>query len=198
MIVPGHDDDDDDDSSDDDDDSSDDDDDENDDDGDVDDDEDDDDDDDDDEDDDDDDKEQRVVELLPKESNTTIISENTNNNNNENNDKLSAIKIINLDLDENETDSTNLGIVEINEMSASILEKNMEISDDDIVIHKIENVDNAEVIPSSDNAKDNKDIYKKMSLSFLKTTAIEKGLSTDPSKLKKHELIKLLESADSL
>ena len=83
-------------------------------------------------------------------------------------------------------------------MNASISEQNMEISEDDIVIHKIENLDNADAIQSSDTAKDNKDIYKKMSLSVLKTTVIEKGLLSDPSKLKKQELIKLLESADSL
>ena len=107
----------------------------------------------------------------------------------------SNIKVINVEIAENDiTESNNLGIVEIAEIDSPILKQNMEINEEDIVIHKIEHVITEEA--TTDSTKDNKDIYKKMSLSVLKATVIEKGLSTDPSKLKKQELIKLLESAE--
>ena len=70
----------------------------------------------------------------------------------------------------------------------------MELNDEDIVIHKIEHTKTEEVV--NDSTRDNKEIYKKMSLAVLRATAIEKGLSTDPSKLKKQELVQLLESAE--
>ena len=41
-----------------------------------------------------------------------------------------------------------------------------------------------------------KEVYKKMSLSALKTLVISKGLCSDASKLKKHELLKLLENIE--
>jgi len=41
---------------------------------------------------------------------------------------------------------------------------------------------------------DNKDVYKKMTVSELKQLVITKGLSTQPSKLKKNELIELLDN----
>jgi hypothetical protein len=40
------------------------------------------------------------------------------------------------------------------------------------------------------------DVYRKMNLAALKTLVVTKGLSSDPSKLKKNELLKLLESMD--
>lgn len=39
-----------------------------------------------------------------------------------------------------------------------------------------------------------KEIYRKMTLQALKAVVITKGLSTDPSKMKKNELLKLLEA----
>ena len=119
----------------------------------------------------------------------------------------SNIKVINVEI--NEVDTTNLGILdiaqvaEITDVNSTTLEQNMEINDDEIIIRKIEKpiVDenaSTEMTETTDTSKDNKDIYKKMSLSVLKATVIEKGLSSDPSKLKKHELIKLLESVDSI
>lgn len=110
----------------------------------------------------------------------------------------SNIKVINVDINENDTtESNDLGIVEISEMSeieSTLLKQNMELNDEDIVIRKIENTKTEEV--TNESIKDNKEIYKKMSLSVLRATVIEKGLSTDPSKLKKQELVQLLESAE--
>ena len=62
-----------------------------------------------------------------------------------------------------------------------------------IVVRKVE--DNSEEIVDTILVEktSSKDLYKKMNLSNLKATVIAKGLSSDPSKLKKNELLKLLE-----
>ena len=106
----------------------------------------------------------------------------------------STVKIINVDINENTPEANDLGIIEIAEIESTLLKENMEINDEDIVIHKIEHTKTEEV--TNDSTRDNKEIYKKMSLAVLRATAIEKGLSTDPSKLKKQELVQLLESAE--
>ena len=155
---------------------------------------DDDDDEDDDDDDDDDDSEHEDDDENSEEDDASeepkkiIVSDDDNN-------VESNIKVINVDINENDTtESNDLGIVEISEIESTLLKQNMELNDEDIVIRKIENTKTEEV--ANDSTKDNKEIYKKMSLSVLRATAIEKGVSTDPSKLKKQELVQLLESAE--
>lgn len=112
----------------------------------------------------------------------------------------STVKIINVDINENISEANDLGIIEIAEIAetaeieSTLLKENMELNDEDIVIRKIEHTKTVEVV--NDSTRDNKEIYKKMSLAVLRATAIEKGLSTDPSKLKKQDLIQLLESAE--
>lgn len=54
-----------------------------------------------------------------------------------------------------------------------------------------EDVDDSTSITSN-----NKDVYKKMSLSALKAIAITKGLCSDASKLKKSDILKLLEESE--
>jgi len=80
------------------------------------------------------------------------------------------------------------------------------VQEDDIIIRKsdgsvsglIESISGlAESISALDeNTKpiDSKDNYKKMTLAALKTAVVEKGLATDASKMKKPELLKLLEA----
>jgi hypothetical protein len=98
------------------------------------------------------------------------------------------IKVINVE----NTDSSNLGILEFTEIN-STLDNINELKEEDIVIHKMNTTVNE---TEQEMSKDNKDFYKKMSLSNLKAIVIEKGLSTDPSKLKKQELVKLLETSE--
>jgi hypothetical protein len=59
----------------------------------------------------------------------------------------------------------------------------------------VQKVDRDEIAPSSVNelATGNKELYKKMTLPNLKATVIAKGLCSDPSKMKKSDLLKLLE-----
>jgi len=65
---------------------------------------------------------------------------------------------------------------------------------DPIVVEKLD-VQHLEQVPVESNAeKAANEVYNKMSLQALKTLAITKGLSSDPSKMKKAELIKLLET----
>jgi hypothetical protein len=62
-----------------------------------------------------------------------------------------------------------------------------------IVVKKVE--DSLEEQPESTFIEKTsvKDLYKKMTLSNLKATVIAKGLCSDPSKMKKNELLQLLE-----
>jgi hypothetical protein len=105
----------------------------------------------------------------------------------------STIKIINVDINDT-PESNDLGIVEMSEIESILLKENVELNDEEITIRKIENTKTEEV--ANESSRDNKEIYKKMSLAVLRATVIEKGLSTDPSKLKKQELVQLLESAE--
>ena len=64
---------------------------------------------------------------------------------------------------------------------------------DPIVVEKLD-VQHLEQVPVEPQAeKAANEVYNKMSLQALKTLVITKGLSSDPSKMKKAELIKLLE-----
>ena len=63
-----------------------------------------------------------------------------------------------------------------------------------IVVEKLD-VQHLEQVPAETHAeKAANEVYNKMSLQALKTLAITKGLSSDPSKMKKADLIKLLET----
>ena len=61
-----------------------------------------------------------------------------------------------------------------------------------IVVLKIDNNANEQVDAMVEKSN-SKDLYKKMTLNNLKATVIAKGLCSDPSKMKKNELLKLLE-----
>jgi hypothetical protein len=62
-----------------------------------------------------------------------------------------------------------------------------------IIVEKM-NTSDSEIDNSDIQKEVKKEIYRKMTLSALKSIVIEKGLLSDPSKLKKQELLKLLES----
>jgi len=67
------------------------------------------------------------------------------------------------------------------------------VQEDEILIRKSDGSVSA-LDESSSALADSKDKYKKMTLAALKTVALEKGLVTDASKMKKPELLKLLEA----
>ena len=72
------------------------------------------------------------------------------------------------------------------------------VLDDDesnvIQVNKLEDSINLEESSVDTQSIDKKSVYKKMTVTTLKALVIEKGLNTDPSKLKKNELLQLLES----
>lgn len=123
---------------------------------------------------------------------TIDISQNIIINNTiENNIELQEenIKIINI---ENKEVSSDEFQTEINPEIIHIEKKDTyenEINDNDI--HSTQTHVEEDTNQPLDNSKD---IYKKMNLQTLKTLVITKGLSSDPSRMKKPELIKLLES----
>ena len=63
-----------------------------------------------------------------------------------------------------------------------------------IQVNKLEDSINLEESSIDTQSIDKKSVYKKMTVTTLKALVIEKGLNTDPSKLKKNELLQLLES----
>ena len=66
-----------------------------------------------------------------------------------------------------------------------------------IPLEEEDNIDNNIDGEKEINKKESeKEIYKKMSLSALKTLVISKGLCSDASKLKKPDLLKLLENIE--
>ncbi len=96
---------------------------------------------------------------------------------------------------------------EISDNQDAVIETQDETEDDDleevnlnkdeidsIKVSKLEEVNNLEEIELDDSESTNKDLYKKMTVPALKALVIEKGLTTETSKLKKNDLIELLES----
>ena len=65
---------------------------------------------------------------------------------------------------------------------------------DPIVVEKLDVQHLEHTQEASQSEKAANEVYNKMSLQALKTLAITKGLSSDPSKMKKADLIKLLET----
>lgn len=105
-----------------------------------------------------------------------------NNNFQENDQELESvnteIKIINMDVNE---------LADIGEPEPIIVEKLAEIGEP-VKSHKTNDLE-------QNQKETTKEIYRKMNLHGLKSLVITKGLSSDPSKMKKQELINLLESS---
>ena len=76
----------------------------------------------------------------------------------------------------------------------------MPLNTDDLEIHvekldnTVNNLDDSSVASSMTGSKSNSSVYKKMTLPLLKTYVIEKGLISDPSKMRKQDLITLIET----
>jgi len=98
-----------------------------------------------------------------------------------------------LELAELEQDNTNS---EENDNKIESVE--LEEQEQQIHVEKLEETETLENVHESDDSRtDSKEVYNKMSVSELKALVITKGLSSDPSKKKKTELIKLLESSEN-
>jgi hypothetical protein len=109
------------------------------------------------------------------------------------------VKVINVNIE-----STDLEIEEINDLGIddnhSLEEEqtvDIDVNAETIIVHKILNElqQNADEDITIEESKQ-KDVYKNMTTNQLKQLVITKGLSTNPSKLKKNELLQLLENTD--
>ena len=67
---------------------------------------------------------------------------------------------------------------------------------DQVMVDKLDPTKLDHMLEETTLEKQSTDIYQKMSIQALKALVITKGLSTEPSKMKKAELVKLLESAN--
>ena len=97
-------------------------------------------------------------------------------------DEDMPVKIINIDLDNDNSNESMGDLVELEEETFDIDESNEDKIDDSI-----------------DESADDEHLdtvnYKKMDISYLRTMVITRGLATDTKKLKKNDLIKLLEES---
>jgi len=69
------------------------------------------------------------------------------------------------------------------------------VASDQIVVEKLETTRLDNILEETHLEKPPADVYNKMSIQALKALVITKGLSSDPSKMKKADLVKLLETA---
>ena len=115
-------------------------------------------------------------------------------------------RVINMDnLQDMDTIDTNFdndnnthieGVDEINDANVEPLNPdNLEMH-----VEKVEettnNLDDNSTVSTNTETKHSMSVFKKMTLPLLKTYVIEKGLITDPSKMKKQDLINLIETND--
>jgi hypothetical protein len=115
-----------------------------------------------------------------------------------------GIKIINVNIkDSNEI--TELSVEELdnneNDADADEIETIEPVNIEPISVEKIMPLDEQDTIEETEEKELNKkesekEIYKKMSMTALKTLVISKGLCSDASKLKKPDLLKLLENIE--
>ena len=103
-----------------------------------------------------------------------------------------SVKVILLDQVE---ELTELPVDEMDDSDSDDNDKPIDlVASEPIVVEKLD-VQHLEQVPAESHAeKAANEVYNKMSMQALKTLAITKGLSSDPSKMKKAELIKLLET----
>lgn len=113
-----------------------------------------------------------------------------------------TIKLVSMEnelhLDELPTEQEDLESVEP-ELEHDVQE--LDSTEQQVVVEKVETNDslaatqNAEIKEEDEEQKANKEVYVKMSTASLKQLVVQKGLCSDASKIRRPELLKLLESA---
>ena len=124
---------------------------------------------------------------------------------NETQDGSNIVRIVNLDnLPDLDISDTVNGL---NPDDNTVDDFNEDTGMQDVVVNNIEihveklstddvHLDEVSVASSTTDSKHHLYVYKKMTLPVLKAFVIEKGLISDPSKLKKQELLDLIQSSD--
>jgi hypothetical protein len=139
---------------------------------------------------------------------THNVAENGEDDDNANsglNNDSNSVRIINLD------NQQEFDIIEtVEDLNAENGNRDDHVDDDNSHIENMEEIllhveklptsephlDDSSITSSVAESKNNSHIYKKMTLPVLKAYVIEKGLMSDPSKMKKQDLIHLIESSD--
>ena len=131
--------------------------------------------------------------------------DNDVNINSAQNDDSNTIRIINLD------NQQEFDIIEtVEDLNVENGNRDDQADDDGSHIENMEEIelhveklptgerhlDDSSITSSVAESKNNSHIYKKMTLPVLKAYVIEKGLASDPSKMKKQDLIHLIETSD--
>ena len=109
-----------------------------------------------------------------------------------------SIKIVNVNIDSNTSEIEEIEDLEIDETMNTDEETHIEeplLDIEPIIVHKIEG-QQLNYINEENITIQSKDIYKNMTIPNLKALVISKGISTNISKLKKNELIELLENSE--
>ena len=88
-------------------------------------------------------------------------------------------------MSDNENENNNVETLGLNQADQVVVEK--------LEIKHLEKIDSE---PSHEEHSD--DVYRKMTLQTLKALVITKGLCSDTSKMKKNELLKMLEASDNM
>lgn len=118
-------------------------------------------------------------------------------------EETQEVKVVSVDMDNsNEMEASSESIDNSEELLIESLDEPevqpAEIDTEEIEkihVNKLDTTDDLEETDSQQSSSSNSiDIYRKMNVPSLKSLVIEKGLSSDPSKMKKNELIALLET----
>lgn len=111
------------------------------------------------------------------------------------------IKIVNVDIQDKMDVEDILSDGQMDDVVDGDLEENeLELSEIPVIIvDKIENVlnENTYQVNEKTNTDNQREVYNKMSVQELKKVVITKGLCSDVSKLKKNDLLKLLEAGEN-
>ena len=128
--------------------------------------------------------------------------EDENEDENEDEDEISDdVKVVSVDIDDSldeiqQQDESN-GLEDQEQEQEENLEE-VDIDTQEMDNIKVSKLEETSVLEESDNvslsSSVSKSMYKKMNVASLKALVIEKGLTTDPGKMKKNELIDLLDS----
>jgi len=133
-----------------------------------------------------------------------LESEDETSDEDENEDENSDdVKVVSVDIDdsldeiEQQDESNDLEEQEQEQEQEENLEE-VDIDTQEMDNIKVSKLEETSALEESDNvslsSSVSKSVYKKMNVANLKALVIEKGLSTDPGKMKKNELIDLLDS----
>ena len=102
-------------------------------------------------------------------------------------DEEQPVKIINIEFNEEESNESIDNLEELEEETISL--------DDEVEVDEVEVEDVSPIDIELDDSLEQSVDYKKMDISYLRTMVITRGLATDTKKMKKGDLIKLLEDS---